>query len=489
MRIAVILLAFALFSAPLLSQMLKAPAIELQSCDVPGIKEKVKCGTLEVFENRATRTGRKINLKIVVVPATGTNRKTDPLFYIPGGPGSSATEDAPGVGAQFAKVREQHDLVFVDQRGTGGSHPLDCTFYDQNDLQTVFGGFFPLNDVKKCRQELEGKADLTLYTTPIAMDDLDEVRAALGYEQINIFGGSYGTRASLVYLKRHPKTVRTITLQGVVPSGDYVPFDFARRSERALQGVIDECAADTACNSAFPNLRADLKTVLERLLQGPVDVEINTAIPQGPGSTNTPRMTKMKLSRDVAAEAIRYMLYSAATATRVPFVIHQAATGNFAPIAQFAFRFRMSLVAAASNGMYLSVTCAEDLPWFKRAEAEKLAANTLLGDYRVRQQLEACELWPRAKVDANYAARSSAPVLMLTGQWDPVTPPSNAENAARFLPNSLQVVVPQAGHGFGGLEGIQCVQNLIAQFIDQGTTKSLDTTCVKDIKRRPFVLK
>jgi pimeloyl-ACP methyl ester carboxylesterase len=481
--------AFVLLNLALVNVTNKAPGIDLQPCDVNGIRAKVKCGSLEVFENRATRTGRKISLKIVVAPATGPNRKSDPLFYIPGGPGSSATEEAPGVVSTFAKVREQRDLVFADQRGTGGSHPLDCTFYDQNDPQTIFGSFFPLNDVKKCRQELEAKADLTLYTTPIAMDDLDEVRAALGYDQINIFGGSYGTRASLVYLKRHPKTVRTVTLQGVVPSGDYMPFDFARRTERAVQGVIADCAADSPCNAAFPNLRADLKTMLDRLLQGPVEVEINTNIPTGPGSNNTPRMSKMKLSRDVAAEAIRYMLYGAGSATRVPLVIHQAATGNFAPLAQAAFRYRTGLVASGSNGMYLSVTCAEDLPWVKLADAEKLAANTLLGDYRVRQQLEACELWPRAKVDPNYAARSSAPVLMLTGQWDPVTPPSNAENAARFLPNSFQIVVPQAGHGFGGVDGIQCVQNLIEQFIDQATRKSLDTTCVKDIKRRPFVLK
>ena len=488
MKTILILLASTLFTL-LFTETPKSTAIDLQPCEVRGLKEKAKCGTLEVFENRVKRTGRKIRLKILVVPATGTDRKNDPLWYIPGGPGSSATNDAPGVLGQFAKIREQRDLVFVDQRGTGGSHGLDCTFYDQNDPQTVFGNIFPLNDVKKCRQELEGQADLTLYTTPIAMDDFDEVRAALGYDQINLFGGSYGTRASLVYLKRHPKTVRTITLQGVVPSGDYVPFDFARRNERALQGVIDECAADTACNTAFPNLRAELKTVLDRLLQGPVEVEIDTNVPQGPGSSNTPRMTKIKLSRDLAAEAIRYMLYSAGSATRVPLVIHQAALGNFAPVAQFAFRFRVGLVASGSNGMYLSVTCAEDLPWFKLADAEKLAANTFLGNYRVRQQLEACELWPRAKVDPNYGTRSSTPVLMLTGQWDPVTPSTNAENAARFLPNSLQVVVPQAGHGFGGVEGIQCVHNLMAQFIDQGTTKTLDTTCVKDIKRRPFVLK
>lgn len=487
MREILILLALVAVNLKLFSDAPRLSTIQLQPCDVPGIKEKVKCGTLEVFENRATQKGRKITLKMIVVPAIGPEPKKDPLFYIPGGPGSSATEDAPGITNQFANIRAQRDLVFVDQRGTGESHPLNCTLYDPKDPQSLLGSFFPLNDVKKCRKELESKADLTLYTTPIAMDDLNDVRAALGYDQINIFGGSYGTRASLTYLKRHPKTVRTITLQGVVPSGDYMPFDFARRSERALQGVIDECIADTACNTAFPNLRTELKTMLERLLQGPVETEVN--IPPDSAATNTPVVAKVKLSRDLGAEAIRYMLYSAGSASRIPLVIHQAATGNFSPLAQLAFQYRNALVATGSNGMYLSVTCAEDLPWFKKTEATKLAENTLLGDYRVRQQLEACELWPRAKVDPKYDAQSLAPVLMLTGEWDPVTPPSNAEDAGRFLPNSLQVVVPHAGHGFGGLEGTRCLQDLIGRFIDQGSTKGLDTSCVKSIKRRPFALK
>ena len=133
-------------------------------------------------------------------------------------------------------------LLFVDQRGTGGSHPLNCDFYNAADLQSYLGYFFPLEDVRKCREQLEQKADLTLYTTPIAMDDLDEVRAALGYERLNLFGGSYGTRASLVYLKRHPKHVRTVTLQGVAPTNQYMPLNFAQRMERALQGILAECA-------------------------------------------------------------------------------------------------------------------------------------------------------------------------------------------------------------------------------------------------------
>ena len=207
-------------------------------------------------------------------PATGKERAPDPFVYIPGGPGSSATEDAPYVAPQFAKIREHRDLLFLDQRGTGGSHPLDCNFYSPADLQSYLGYFFPLDDVRKCRGELEQKADLTLYTTPIAMDDLDEVRAALGYERLNLFGGSYGTRASLVYLKLHSQHVRTVTLQGVAPTSEFMPLKFAQHMERALQGILAECAAEEKCHRAFPNLRAETKAVLDRLIQGPVEVDV-----------------------------------------------------------------------------------------------------------------------------------------------------------------------------------------------------------------------
>ena len=232
------------------------------------MKEKVRCGTYEVFEDRAARKGRKITLKIVVVSATGPTSAPDPFVYIPGGPGSSATEDAPGVAELFAGVRARRDLVFIDQRGTGGSHPLNCNFFDPADLQSYLGYFFPLDDVRKCRQELEPKANLRLYTTPIAMDDLDEVRAALGYERVNLFGASYGTRAALVYLKRHPNHVRTITLQGVAPTNQFMPRDFPPANERALQGILAECAADEACNKAFPALREETKAVLDTAAEG-----------------------------------------------------------------------------------------------------------------------------------------------------------------------------------------------------------------------------
>lgn len=466
--------------------------INLQPCELPGIKDKAQCGSLEVFENRASRKGRQITLRVVVLPATGQTSSADPLFYIPGGPGSSAIEDAPGIATLFAKIRERHDLVFLDQRGTGSSHPLNCKLYDENNPQSFLGYFFPLDDVKKCREQLQTQADLTLYTTPIAMDDLDEVRAALGYDKINIFGGSYGTRASLVYLRQHSEHVRTITLQGVAPTNQFMPYDFAQANERALQGVLAECAADETCNGTFPNLRAETKAVLQRLLPGPVEVEVTINNPRATAEENAGNTAaKVRLSRDLAAEAIRYMLYNPAAASRVPLMLHQAATGNFIPLAQSALRYRQQLVASGSNGLYLSITCAEDLPWIKPGEGERLSANTFLGDYRLRQQREACSLWPRARIPSRYSEpiRGSAPVLIFTGEWDPVTPPANGEAAARHLPKSLHIVVPHGGHGFGGLEGIECLQSLMSQFVEEATTKNLDTSCVKTIRRKGFAIK
>lgn len=464
-----------------------AASVALEPCEVPGMregaKEAARCGTYEVFENRAAKVGRRIKLKIVVFPATGPDKAPDPLFYIPGGPGSSATEDAPYVARELAKIRERRDLVFVDQRGTGGSNPLNCDFFNPSDLTSYLGHYFPLEDVRRCRARLEPQADLKLYTTPIAMDDLDEVRAALGYERINISGGSYGTRAAQVYVKRHPRHARAVVLQGVSPTNQSMPRDFPQHTERALGGVLDECAADEACRAAFPDLRAEAKAVLERLLRGPVEVSVKH--PQ------TGKSVPVKLSRDLAAEAIRYMLYQSGAASRIPLFIHLAARGDFAPLAESAILYRQRIVATGSNGMYLSVTCAEDLPRIKPGEGERNAANTFLGDYRLRQQRAACDLWPRAEMPRDYAepTRADVPALILTGQWDPVTPPAYGDTAARHLPDSLHLVVPHGGHGFGGLEGLGCIQNIVADFVNRGTTKGLDTSCVKGIRRRGFLLK
>ena len=461
-------------------------SISLQPCEVsgaaPGAKEKVLCGSYEVFENRVTRTGKRIQLKIVVFPATGQDKLPDPFWYMPGGPGSSATEDAPYIASEFKKLRERRDFVFVDQRGTGGSNALNCELFNASDPQSYFGDYFPLSDVRKCRAQLEAAADLKLYTTTIAMDDMDDVRAALGFDRVNLIGGSYGTRAVQVYVKAHGEHVRTIILHGVSPTNQAMPRDFPQHTERALNGVVDECLVDEKCRAAFPDLRTEEKQVLETLLKNPVPVDLRSQEGSAPVS--------VKLSRDLAAEAVRYMLYQPGAASRIPLLIHQAAVGNYVRLAEAALFYRRNLVATGSNGMYLSVTCAEDLPAIKTGEGEKNGVNTFLGDYRLRQQRAACELWVRGEVAKDYfePVRAKVPALIVTGQWDPVTPPIYGETAAKYLPNSLHVVVPHGGHGFGGLSGLECLTNLMVEFVNAGSTKNLDTSCVQNIKRDGFVL-
>jgi pimeloyl-ACP methyl ester carboxylesterase len=315
------------------------------------------------------------------------------------------------------------------------------------------------------------------------MDDLDDVRAALGLEKINLLGASYGTRAVLTYIKRHGTRVRSAVLHGVAPPDQFMPRDFPVQTEAALNGVFDECLADAACKAAFPNVRDDARTVLAVLKKGPVEVEVNE--PDG-------KKVKVRLSRDLAGEAIRYMLYQTGRASRIPLILHMAAGGNYTPLAEAAIFGRRVIVATGATGLYLSITCAEDLPFIKETLSERSKMDdTFLGDYRLREMREACAEWPRGTVskDYNKPVRSTVPVLITTGSLDPVTPPLYGDRVSKNFPNSLHVVVPSGGHGFNGLTDVECVTGLITEFMRTASPRTLDTSCVKKMRRKGFVLK
>ncbi len=459
---------------------LSAQAIKPTACEVDGTEPNKKitalCATYEVFEDRKAQKGRRIPIKIVIFPAKGPKKQPDPLFYIPGGPGSSATEDAPYVAADLGKINETRDLVFVDQRGTGGSNLLYCELFDEKNVFSFLEHWNPPARVRECRKELEKKANLTLYTTSIAMDDLNEVRAGLGYKKINLSGTSYGTRAVMEYVRRHGNTVRAVLLHGVSPADQFMPGEFPFHTQRALDGVLAECLANAECAKAFPRIRDDAAAVLATLKKGPVEVEVKDGEKQ----------VKIKLSRDLAGEAIRYMLYQSGSAGRIPLVLNAAANGDYRPLAEAAVFYRRVIVATGATGLYLSITCAEDLPFAKAATAD--GGSTFLGNYRLREQLEACAEWPRSPIEKDYSrlTRSNVPALIYSGQWDPVTPPDYGERLSKGLPNSLHIVVPSGGHGFRGLDGLDCINTLTDRFIEQGTVKGLDTACLAKIKRSGF---
>ncbi|HEX8275155.1 MAG TPA: alpha/beta hydrolase [Longimicrobiaceae bacterium] len=456
------------------------PGLTVEPCTLPGVSGPARCGTLQVWENRTAGSGRRIPLRFVVIPGTGPGPARVALTYLSGGPGTAATSYAASIVALFAASREGRDILLVDQRGTGGSHRLNCAAYSRDDVTSYLGAFLPADRVRACVPGLQGQADLAHYTTGPVADDLDQVRAALGYERLDLYGGSYGTRAALVYMRRHPQRVRSAILLGVAPTDASMPLTLPRDTDHALFGVVADCEAEAACRAAFPRLRADVGRSLERFAGGPVQVDVVDPA--------TGRPVRIALTRDLYAEAVRYLLYTAGSARLVPAMVHQAAAGDFGPIAEAAIERRMNLVDAGSHGVYLAVTCAEDVPYVPAGEGERLARGTFLGDYRLRDQRAACAAWPRAPIDPGFRdpVVSDAPTLVLSGQYDPATPPRFGEQVARHLAGSLHVVVPSGAHGFAGMQNSSCVDRLMNDFVRAASAAALDTACVRTVRRPPF---
>lgn len=450
---------------------------KLQPCKVParGGEAEAFCGTYEVWENRAAKSGRKIGLKVVLIPALSPNPKPDPVFFFAGGPGQAASPLA----GQLVddELRKNRDFVFIDQRGTGGPGRLFCSLGGHDDdLQSYFVEMFPLGAVRECREELEKKADLTLYTTDLAIDDFDEIRAWLGYGKINLLGGSYGTRAAQVYMKRHPKSVRAAVIAGVAPMDEPLSLSHAANGQRSLDLLLGWCEKDAACHAKFPAVRADFQAVMDRLAQGPVTVEVD--------HPHTHKGEQVTLSRDFLAEGIRWALYGDSEA--LPLMIHKAAGGDFAPLAQASVNSRLGAIDGIASGLLFSVTCAEDMPYIDPAEVPARTAGSFLGDYRVRQQLGACSVWPRGTAAPGHreALRTDIPVLLVSGERDPVTPPAFADRAARFLSRGKKIVVPWGSHGGDD----PCTLKIQRDFLRKGSAQGLDTSCLSRIKMPPFVL-
>jgi pimeloyl-ACP methyl ester carboxylesterase len=452
---------------------------KLKPCRLDGIKEELFCGKLTVFENRHTRIGRRIDLNVVVLPALDQETKAEPLFDLAGGPGVASTEAVTFYAGPGKVYRRRHDVVLVDQRGTGQSNRLSIP--QEKTPQHYLSEMYPVDYVREMRHALEQRADLTKYTTSIAMDDLDDVRAWLGYDKINLLGGSYGTQAALVYMRRHPDHVRSAILLAVAPTDLKMPLHHSESAARAMDLLLRKCEQDGNCRAAFPQIRNDWKNVLAQLEKQPARVEYSP-----PGKTAP---TTVEIQRDVFAEKIRNCMYGRDKAARIPLIVHHAAEGDFSPFLQQAIA--PSIPDFIADGMYLSVTCTEDVPFINQDEAAALNANNQFGNYRVFQQARACGMWPRGEIPADFLepVRSNAPVLIFSGNMDPVTPPKYGEEVAGYLPNSRHVIIPEAAHDVDGLTDPGCIDRIAIEFLDKGDAKNLDVSCVEKMGPPPFVTK
>lgn len=438
------------------------------------------CGRYEVPEDRASGRGRKISLNIIILPARAKKAAPDPVFFLAGGPGQGAAGLVEYVGQGFlSKLREERDLVFVDQRGTGQSNPLSCNLYGEGvDVRDYFESMFPVEMVHACRRQLEKVADLRHYTTSVAVDDLDEVRRALGYGRINLYGGSYGTTVALAYIRGYGRHVRSAVLAGVAPLDFKLPLPFARGGEAAMARVIKDCAEEAGCRAAFPKLREELDAVIARLEASPATLKgINP---------ETGQVQPFTMGRGIFAERLRMMLFAPQAASLVPLLIHRAYLGDFKPFIRAALPQARAIYQSLSVGMYFTVTCSEGASLITESDIRRETADTFLGDYRVRVHLGACREWPRGLVPRGFTrpVASDAPVLILSNEADPASPRAFGAEVARRLPNGRQVTIPLVGHNYFS----PCVSGLAMEFIAEGSARGLDTSCLGDLKHPPFAL-
>jgi len=450
--------------------------VKLAECRLPGLERAALCGTHEVWEDRASRQGRRLALHVAVIPARRRSAEPDPLVVLAGGPGQGAIALAPQVTGLFSRLNDSRDIVLIDQRGTGSSHPLDCEVDDGEHLQSMFEDSLPEKMVQECLASLD--ADPRHYATTTAAADLDEVLAALGYGRVNLWGGSYGTRMALELMRRHPERIRTATLDGVAPMGMKLPLSFVADGEAAFDKLVADCESDAACGKAFPALRREVSGLRARLARRPAQVAITdpvTGEPQG-----------VRVTENVLLSGLFRPLYAPELASLLPLAIARAAGGDFNPLLAQNLEFTEDVSENLSVGMHLSVICSEDVPLIGPADLAA-ASRGFFGRALVDDFLRACRHWPRAELPADFyePVRSTAPVLILSGGIDPATPPRHGEAVAAWLPNARHAVAPQLSHGVS-VHG--CAPRLIEKFVRTADAGSLDATCLARIPRPLFVL-
>ncbi len=444
-----------------------------ESCYVAGLSDRLRCGYVTVPENYDKPDGKQINIHYVVLPAIKPSFPKEALLAIAGGPGQSAIENAAGFDQIFTKVRQQRDILLIDQRGTGQSNQLQCeSDYSEGLLALNEDELDVQVESQNCRDAID--ADVTQYGSEIALKDFEAVRTHLGYQQLHVYGISYGTRMAQLYMRHYPQVLATVTLDGVVPMQQSV-LHIGDAIERSIKLLFEDCNNNVLCQQRYPQLENEFNQVNQRLSQGPVIESVRDPL------TNEP--TQLTMTQTKFMGSVRMALYSANVRALLPHAIHQASQGNFQTI--------MGLYALTADstgiamGMHSSVVCGEDWHRFQQQTQQEEA------NYFTKEMLKdinlTCPIWnmPAASEHFADAIDSNLPTLVLSGHIDPATPPSWGELAMEKLTNAKHFIAPYATHGVAYQS---CANELIAQLISEKSVEKLDEACLaKDVSRNFYL--
>ncbi|KGJ94934.1 alpha/beta hydrolase [Colwellia psychrerythraea] len=447
--------------------------ITLDNCHLGDIRSQVKCGKLEVPENYQKPNGDKISINFAVLPAIDNSEYKAPLMFLAGGPGQAAVELATGLNRVFREVRKTRDIILVDQRGTGESSALSCEFEAVDNVYSTLPDALNPQEVKDCVSQFKG--DVTQYNSENAIRDFDAIRAALGHEKLNIYGGSYGTRAGLVFMRMFPDSLESVVLDSVGPIE--VPIGmFGQSGARSFNLLIENCKNSDSCHKAFPDLAEEFQTVKARLAKDPVSIDILHP------RLGTP--TKLVVDETKFTGNLRFQLYGMEGRSMVPLVIHQAFLGNYQPL--IGLMARTEGEQLVYTGLLFNIVCNEDMPRLSAQDKATDANNNFDGKDSHLAWDMVCPFFPKYSPSEDFyqSVTADIPTLILSGNLDPVTPPSNGEYSAKTLPNSHHIIVENASHT---VAMSTCASDIINEFLTSKTPKELDESCLKDIPQESFM--
>ena len=458
-----------------------APGLTLSACELEHPLRltvvAAECGVLSVAENPQDLEGRHIGLHVARVPAISRRKQADALFILAGGPGAAASAFYATVAGAFARIHRDRDIVLIDQRGTGRSNPLECEadealLYRATDTEIAA-------ETRRCLTRLSARADVAYYTSSLAVQDLERVRAALGLERINLYGTSYGTRVAQHYLRRFPPRVRAVILDGVVPAPRALGPATATNAEQALLSILARCAGEPACSKRYGDPARSYHSV-RALLR-------NHAVPVALADPSSGDPTRFSFTTAHLATVLRLASYTPEYAALLPLMLDDAAAHqDYAPLAAQFLLVERGYAAALATGMHNSVVCTEDVPFYElRAIDRERLADTFLGTLQLDGLDTVCRIWPHGPIDADLHAplRSDVPALLLSGSDDPVTPPAFAHLAARGFSHGLSIVL--GGFGHGQLTA-PCMDHVLAQFLARASVVGLDVSCTRRARPMPF---
>lgn len=441
-----------------------------RTCHLPGAEEALRCVEIEVPLDYAS-AGKAIKIHVTVAPAFREAARGDPLFVLAGGPGQAGSDIVPVLQAAFRRVRATRDIVLIDQRGTGKSGKLDCK--SPPDVDTMTEEQLDV-EMRRCIDSI--KAPYGLYTTDAAARDIEKIRLALGYRQVNVWGGSYGTRLAQHYARLYPASVRALILDGVAAPDQVIPAG-GQDAQAALENTFKLCEKEAACARTFPALRSEFASLSAKLAQGPVTVTMP--------DPRTAAIRPVTISQRRFAATVHRVLYSPTDAHTLPFLIHSAFNGRWEPFVARSNRDSdFSTDGAMSGPLYLAVVCAEDYPRLTPQLQADDQRGSFLGTAHAAQLAALCPVVHVKPVAYPAPARIDAPALLLSGAQDPVTPPRRADAAAKLMKSPQHFIVQNAGHIVSPLG---CVPRLMREFLDRPDQR-IDGACIREISAPTFQL-